>query len=53
MPGSSRRGFIAEEGGAIAPTFAIGLFVLVAMAGISFDYARLATLDTELQTAAD
>lgn len=53
MPGSSRRGFIAEEGGAIAPTFAIGLFVLVGMAGISFDYARLATLDTELQTAAD
>jgi len=53
MPGSSPRGFFAEENGAIAPTFAIGLFVLIGMAGISFDYARLATLDTEFQTAAD
>lgn len=53
MPGSSPRGFIADQDGAIAPTFAIGLFVLIGMAGISFDYARLATLDTELQTAAD
>lgn len=53
MPGFSTRGFLAEDKGAIAPTFAIGLFVLIGMAGISFDYARLATLDTELQTAAD
>lgn len=53
MPGPSKRGFIAEEGGAIAPTFAIGLFVLIGMAGIAFDYGRLVTLDTELQTAAD
>ena len=39
--------------GAIAPTFALSLFALVAVGGIAFDYARLAAMDTELQNAAD
>jgi len=39
--------------GAAAPTVALLIFVLVAMAGIGFDYSRLASLDTELQNAAD
>jgi Flp pilus assembly protein TadG len=39
--------------GAVAPTIALSLFALIAVGGISFDYARLANLDTELQDAAD
>lgn len=38
---------------AIAPTVALSLFALIGMGGIAFDYAHLATLDTELQQAAD
>jgi len=38
---------------AIAPTMALSLFALTAVGGLAFDYARLATLDTELQAAAD
>ena len=39
--------------GAVAPTVALSLFGLIAVGGIAFDYARLAGMDTELQTAAD
>lgn len=39
--------------GAVAPTIALSLFGLIAAGGIAFDYARLASLDTELQNAAD
>jgi Flp pilus assembly protein TadG len=39
--------------GAVAPTVALSLFALIGAGGIAFDYARLATLDTELQQAAD
>ena len=39
--------------GAVAATVAISLFTLVAAGGLAFDYARLASLDTELQNAAD
>lgn len=39
--------------GAVAPTVGLSLFALVGAAGIAFDYARMATLDTELQNAAD
>jgi Flp pilus assembly protein TadG len=42
-----------EVGGAVAPTVALSLFALIAASGIAFDYARLATMDTELQNAAD
>src|SRR5688572_254904 len=38
---------------AVAPTVALSLFALIGMGGIAFDYAHLATLDTELQQAAD
>jgi Flp pilus assembly protein TadG len=38
---------------AVAPTVALSLFGLIAVGGIAFDYARMATLDTELQAAAD
>ena len=43
----------ADERGAVAPIIAISLFALIAAAGIAFDYARMAGMDTELQSAAD
>jgi Flp pilus assembly protein TadG len=39
--------------GAVAPTVALSLFALIATGGLAFDYARLASLDTELLQAAD
>jgi Flp pilus assembly protein TadG len=44
---------LASKEAAIAPTAALSLFGLIAAGGIAFDYARLATMDTELQQAAD
>lgn len=46
-------GFIKDESGAVAATYALALIGLVAIAGVAFDYARLATMDSELQKAAD
>jgi Flp pilus assembly protein TadG len=42
-----------SESAAVAPTVALSLFGLLAVGGIAFDYARMATMDTELQAAAD
>jgi len=42
-----------NDSGAVAPTVALSLFALIGAGGIAFDYARLASLDTELQNAAD
>ncbi|WP_395000303.1 pilus assembly protein TadG-related protein [Sphingomonas sp.] len=42
-----------DRRGAVAPTVALSLIGLLASGGIAFDYARLATLDSELQQAAD
>ena len=42
-----------DKRGAVAPTVALSLFALIGAGGIAFDYARLASLDTELQNAAD
>jgi len=39
--------------GAVAPTVALSLTALIAAGGIAFDYARMASMDTELQSAAD
>lgn len=39
--------------GAVAPTVALSLIGLIAVGGLAFDYARLAGMDTELQSAAD
>ncbi len=39
--------------GAVAPTIALSLVALIAMGGVAFDYARMASMDTELQNAAD
>src|SRR3954471_1037741 len=39
--------------GSVAPLVALSLTALIAVGGIAFDYARLASMDTELQSAAD
>lgn len=39
--------------GSVAPTVALSLFLLLGAGGVAFDYARMASLDTELQNAAD
>lgn len=49
----SDRSLFRNIDGAVAPTVALSLFALVAAGGVAFDYARLATMDTELQQAAD
>ncbi|QUL39298.1 pilus assembly protein [Erythrobacter sp. JK5] len=45
--------FWRDESGAVAATYALSLFGLIAVAGVGFDYARLAGMDSELQNAAD
>jgi Flp pilus assembly protein TadG len=47
------RGFWDNDSGATAALYALALPALVAVAGIGFDYARIAAMDTELQNAAD
>jgi Flp pilus assembly protein TadG len=42
-----------SEQGSVAPLVAISLFALIGVAGVGFDYARLAAMHTELQDAAD
>lgn len=53
MKNSVGRTLWQQEGGAVAATYALSLFGLLAAAGIGFDYARLAGMDSELQNAAD
>lgn len=43
----------SDQSGAIATVYALALPALIAAGGIAFDYARLASMDTELQNAAD
>src|SRR5437764_7061162 len=49
----SGRSIWSNEEGAVAPTVALALVGLIAVGGIAFDYAHVASLDTELQQAAD
>lgn len=48
-----RPGFVANESGAVAPLFAIGLVVLVAMGGLAWDVSRGFALRGELDAAVD
>ena len=51
---SRRAGSIwRNDEGAVAPTVALALIALLGVGGIAFDYAHVASLDTELQQAAD
>src|SRR5205823_13057812 len=47
------RSIWSNDEGAVAPTVALSLLGLIAAGGIAFDYARVASMDTELQSAAD
>ena len=49
----SGRTLLKNSDGAVGPTIALSLVGLIAAGGIAFDYARLASMDTELQNAAD
>jgi Flp pilus assembly protein TadG len=49
----SVRRLIRNNDGAVAPTIALSLVALIAVGGIAFDYSRMASMDTELQGAAD
>ena len=48
-----RKSLLRSTSGAVAPTVALSLFGLIAAGGLAFDYARMASLDSGLQTAAD
>jgi len=50
---ASGKGFWLNDSGATAALYALALPALVAVAGVGFDYARLAGMDSELQNAAD
>ncbi len=45
--------FARDRSAAIAPMYAIALFGLIMIAGVGWDYSRMATMDSELQNAAD
>ncbi|MEP3049784.1 MAG: pilus assembly protein TadG-related protein [Erythrobacter sp.] len=45
--------FWRDQSGAVAATYGLALIGLLAVAGVGFDYARLAGMDSELQNAAD
>ncbi|MFC7536360.1 TadE/TadG family type IV pilus assembly protein [Sphingomonas sp. GCM10030256] len=47
------RRLVRDNSGSVAPTVALSLIALIASGGIAFDYARLAAMDSELQSAAD
>lgn len=45
--------FANDEAGATAATYALSLSALIVIAGVGFDYGRLAAMDSELQNGAD
>ena len=53
MSSFGRKAFWRNQQGATAALYALALPALVAVAGVGFDYARLAGMDSELQNAAD
>ena len=53
MRGSALNALIRNDDGAVAATYALALTGLILMAGVGFDYGRLAAMDSELQNGAD
>lgn len=51
--GTRRDSFWRDDSGAVAATYAVALLGLIAVAGVGYDYSRMAGLDSELQNAAD
>ena len=44
---------VQDDRGAVAATYALSLTALILIAGVGFDYGRLAAMDSELQNGAD
>ena len=53
MRGLALTKLASNQSGAVAVTYALALTGLIAVAGVGFDFGRLASLDSELQDAAD
>ncbi len=53
MPGKFLRDFLKDESAAIAATYTLLLVPIVGLAGVAYDFAQMASLDTEVQNAAD
>jgi len=53
MPRPIGHGFLRDDSGAVAATYALALTGLIVIAGVGFDYGRLAAMDSELQNGAD
>ena len=53
MRGKSIIKLVRDERGAVAATYALSLTALVLIAGVGFDYGRVAAMDSELQNGAD
>jgi Flp pilus assembly protein TadG len=55
MVSNSERAYFRrfDDRGAVAPIVALSLFALVGIAGVAFDYSRVAGMDSELQNGAD
>lgn len=51
--GAFLRAFCVDTSAAIAATYALSMFVLVAIAGVAWDWTRMTAMDSELQNAAD
>ncbi|MHA6334645.1 pilus assembly protein TadG-related protein [Qipengyuania sp. CAU 1752] len=51
--GAFLRAFCIDTSAAIAATYALSMFVLVAIAGVAWDWTRMTAMDSELQNAAD
>ncbi|AKQ41357.1 hypothetical protein CP97_03875 [Aurantiacibacter atlanticus] len=50
---SRRSTYLQDQSGAVAATYAIAITGLIIVAGAAFDYNRIMSLDSEMQTAAD
>ena len=53
MQRSPNRDLFKDDTGAVAATYAMSLTALLVIAGVGFDYGRLAAMDSELQNGAD
>lgn len=53
MRGAAIDDLIRNDDGAVAATYALALTALIIIAGVGFDYGRLAAMDSELQNGAD
>ena len=53
MRGAAVDDLIRNDDGAVAATYALALTALIMIAGVGFDYGRLAAMDSELQNGAD